>query len=53
MKMLKSRNRNVGGDDENDGGTPIHFTPDFDLPPGVSLPGTPPTFKDVEEEVLL
>lgn len=52
MKMLKSRNRNTGGDDENDGGNSIHYTPDLDLPPGVSLPGTPPTFKNVEEEAL-
>ncbi len=38
-KYQNKRNKNDDGDDE--GGLPVAFPPDFDLPPGVCLPDSP------------
>jgi hypothetical protein len=51
MRMLRGRNTGLNGNDENDGGIAIHSLPELDLPPGITLPGIPPTtlIKETEE----
>ncbi|WP_258102848.1 hypothetical protein [Marinoscillum sp. MHG1-6] len=43
-------NHNDEGDDE--GGLPVSFPPDFDLPPGVCLPDDPRAKRIIETEEI-
>ncbi|MFY0605605.1 MAG: hypothetical protein JXR10_02750 [Cyclobacteriaceae bacterium] len=45
--------RNDSNDDEGEGGLPVDFSPDFDLPPGVCLPDDPILRKIEDTEEIL
>ncbi len=46
----KNRNDERGSDDDDEGGLPVNFPPDFDLPPGICLPDDPVLKKMKETE---
>ncbi|MEP0367812.1 MAG: hypothetical protein ABJN36_18340 [Cyclobacteriaceae bacterium] len=49
----KSRNDNQNDEGDDEGGLPVSFPPDFDLPPGVCLPDDPRARRIEETDQVL